>query len=94
MVEQVLADDGSAGAVEIHRSDVAGIVRDEEIAIDRRQHAQQHRTWDAERVGQGKHGNDNSTLTVDEHADGEEREGDGPGYRETISERPASISGR
>ena len=39
MVQQVLANDGCAGAIKIDRSDIRRIVGNEEIAIDGRQHA-------------------------------------------------------
>ena len=34
MVQQVLADDGGAGAVEVHGGDIRGIVGDEEITVN------------------------------------------------------------
>ena len=78
MVEQVLTNDGGARAVEVDRSDIAGIVGDEEVAIDRRQHAEQHGAGDIEGIGQRQHGHHHSALTVDEHRHGKEGEADGP----------------
>ena len=79
MVEQVFANDGGTGAVEIHCRDVAGIVRDEEVAIDGGQHAKQYGAGNAKGIGQRQHSYNDGTLTVDEHTDCEERKGDGPG---------------
>ncbi len=47
VVQEVLADDGSARAVEVHGGDIRRIVGDEEVAIDRGQHAQQDPAVDA-----------------------------------------------
>ena len=84
VVEQVFADDGGAASVEVHRGNITGIVGDEEIAVDRRQYAEQHPSLDAQRIGQRQHGHDNGTLRVDEHGNEEEGDGNGPrigGYK-------------
>ena len=79
MVQQVLADDGGAGTVEVHGGDVGGVIRDEEVPVHAREHAQEHGAFDAEAVGEGEHGDHDGALRVDEHAHGEEGESDGPG---------------
>ena len=79
MVQQVLADDGGAGTVEVHGGDVGGVIRDEEVPVHAREHAQKHGAFDAEAVGEGEHGDHDGALRVDEHAHGEEGESDGPG---------------
>ena len=62
VVQQVLADDGSARAVKVHCGDIRGIVGDEEVAIDRGQHTQQNPAVDAQFVGQRQHGDNHGTL--------------------------------
>ena len=62
VIQQVLADDGGAGAVEVDRGDVRGIVGDEEVAIDRWQYAQQDPSVDAESIGQRQHRDDHGSL--------------------------------
>ena len=39
VVQEVLADDGCSRAVEVHGGDIRGIVGDEEVTVDRGQHA-------------------------------------------------------
>ncbi len=62
VVQQVLADDGSARAVKVHRSDIRGIVGNEEVAVYRGEHAQQDPTVHAKSVSQRQHRNDHGTL--------------------------------
>ena len=78
MVQQVLADDGGTRTVEVHGRDIGGIVRDEEVPVHARQHAQEHRALDSEAVGERHHRDHYRALRVDEHAHREERECDGP----------------
>lgn len=62
VVQQVLADDSRARAVKVHRRDIRGIVGDEEVAIYRWQHTQQHPAIDAQLVGQRQHRHDHGAL--------------------------------
>lgn len=75
VVKEIFTDDRSSRPVEVDSGDVGWIVGDEEIAIDRRHHAQEHPTVDAERIGQRKHRDYDSTLAVDKHGDEEESNG-------------------
>ena len=75
MVEEVLAYHRGAGAVEVDRGNVGGVVGDEEISINRRHDAEQHPSWYAELVGQWQHCHDDGTLGVDEYGHAEEDEG-------------------
>ena len=78
VVQQVLADDGGTRTVEVHGRDIGGVVRDEEVPVHARQHAQEHRALDSEAVGERHHRDHYRALRVDEHAHREERECDGP----------------
>ena len=78
MVQEVFADDGRSGPVEVHRGDIGRVVRDEEVAVHAREDAQEDGTGDAQLIGQREEGDDHGTLAVDEHGDEEEDEGDGP----------------
>jgi len=49
MVQQVFADARRTRAVELHRGDERTVVWDEEIAVHRREHADEKRRWDAQR---------------------------------------------
>lgn len=48
VVEEIFADDRSSRPVEVDGGDVGRVVGDEEIAIDRRHHTQEHPAVDAE----------------------------------------------
>ena len=78
MVQQVLTDDGRAGAVEVDGGDIRRVVGDEEIAIYRRQHTQQHYARDAQTVGQRQHRYHHGTLGVDQYRHGKEDQRDSP----------------
>ncbi len=78
VVQQVLADDGGTRSVEVHGGDIRGIVGDEEVAVDRGEHAQQDPAVNTQAICQGQHGNDHGTLGVDEHRHEEEGKGDRP----------------
>ena len=73
VVQQVLADDGCARAVEVHGRNVRGVVRNKEVAVYAREYAQEHRAFDAEAIGEREHGNHHRALRVDEHTHREER---------------------
>ena len=79
VVEQIFADNGRSGAVEVHRCDIRGIVGDEEVSIDTGHNTEQNHSIDAHFVGQGEHGNHDGTLRVNQNGDKEEDKGDGPG---------------
>ena len=55
VVEQILAYHRGARAIEVDRGDVRRIVRDEEVSIYRRHHAEQYPSLDTQRVGERKH---------------------------------------
>ena len=78
MVQQVLADDGGARTVEVHGRDVGGVIRDEEVPVHAREHAQKHGAFDAQAVGEREHGDHHGALRVDEYAHREEGKSDGP----------------
>ena len=78
MVKQILADDRSAAAVEIHGSDIGRIVGDEEISVDTGEDSEEHLAGDSHGIGKRKHRHHYGTLRVDEDGDGEEHEGNGP----------------
>ena len=67
VVEQIFANHRSARAVEVHGSDIRWIVRDKEISIYRRHHAQKNPSVDAQRISQRQHGNHYGSLRIDEH---------------------------
>ena len=52
VVQQVLADDGSACAVKVHGGNIRRVVGDKEVAIDRGQHTQQDPAVDTQFIGQ------------------------------------------
>ena len=78
VVEQVLADDGGACAVEVHGSDIRGIVGDKEVTVYRGQYTQQDPAVNAQAISQRQHGNDHGTLGVDEYRHKEEGKSNRP----------------
>ena len=50
MIQKVFANDSGAGAVEIDGCNIARIIRDEEVSINARQHAQQNGSRNAQRI--------------------------------------------
>ena len=78
MVQEVLTDDSGTRTVEVHGSNIRRIVGDEEVSVNRWEQAKEYWTFDAERVCQWKHGNNDSALRVDEYRHSEECECDGP----------------
>ena len=74
MVEQVFADARRAGAVELHRGDECAVVGDEEVAVHRREHADEQRGRDAERKAERHERARGRGLAVKQHRGDEQAE--------------------
>ncbi len=79
MVDDELADAGSAGAVEADAGEIARVGRQHEVAVARRQEGDEQFGFDPQRQPHGGDGGERRGLAVHQLGDEEEHQGVGPG---------------